>query len=330
MSRVLHALSWLYGSGAEAKNALYDRKLIRPDVVGKPVISIGNLTVGGTGKTPVVDFCLQRLVAMGRKPGIVCRSYRATRADAGRVSGRDPAMDGDEASWYARRYPSLPVWSGPVKRQTARDLVDNESVDVVLVDDGFQHRGLKRDLDLLLIDACEPFSAYQPLPAGRAREAFGNFARADAVVLTKTNLAAPEHVDVLRTRLQREPALPIFEFESRLDGLDDLPGDPLLAVSGIARPESFLQLLRERFPQRSIQTLPFDDHHPYTESDVRKILAVADAAGAVVVTTEKDEVKLRALWPENRPLFPLPLRLTLKGPVEAFDEIIRRVFRSAL
>lgn len=333
MKPAIKALSWLYGSAAEVKNTLYDRKLLRPESCGRRVISVGNLTVGGTGKTPVVDFCLQRLLFQGRRPGIVCRSYRARRTEPGRVSGSSPELDGDEASWYARRHPGVPVWSGPVKRQTARDLADNEDVDVILVDDGFQHRGLKRDLDLLLLDACDPFSAYQPLPAGRAREPFEAFKRAGAILLTKTNLAEPEHLQVLKTRLREAPHIPVFEFESRLDEIE-IPEGPILAVSGIARPESFLELLRRRFPGRTIQALPFGDHHAYTDEDVRKILAVARSMGgeggsaksAVVVTTEKDDVKLRALWPADQTLHSLPLRITLKGSIEAFDELIRRVF----
>lgn len=326
MNPVLSALSEVYLAAADGKNALYDRGWRRPVLCGKPVISIGNLTVGGTGKTPIVDFCLRVLLERGHRPGVVVRSYRASAREPGRVDPALPRLHGDEACWYARRYPGIPVWAGPVKTETARALVAAESVDVVLVDDGFQHRALARNLDLLLVDATDAFAAYQGLPAGRGRERFEGWKRADAIFLTKTNLAEDVHVAALRRLFS--PEKPLIEFRSALTGLEGLPAGDLVAVSGIARPESFLRLLTEVLPDRGIHEMRFADHHPYGPDDVRKIEALARSRNtSVIVTTEKDETKLRPLWRSTLPLRALSLEVTPTSSVESFYELLRRAFR---
>lgn len=337
MNPFARGFSRIYGAAAEIKNALYDRAVLTPFDAGRPVISVGNLTVGGTGKTPIVDLCVRRLLEDGKKPGIVCRSYRASAAGPGRVDPAKPEIHGDEAAWFARRHPTVPVWSGPVKAKTARALVANENVDVVLLDDGFQHRGLKRAIDLVLLDATDADDAYACLPAGRAREPFTGLARADAVLLTKVNLAPPSRIAQLRARIAppagarpdgaRAPA--IFEFASRLNvaGLEGAKG-PFVAVSGIARPESFRALLEESLPGARFEEIRYADHHPYVVADARRIADRARAIGATaVVTTEKDEIKLRPLWASDIPLKALSLEVAAHGSVESFHDVLRRAFR---
>lgn len=316
MNPLVRGLSRLYGRGAELKNAIYDRGLRKPMKCGKPVISVGNITMGGTGKTPIVDLCVRLLLEHGHRPGIVARSYRARARGPARVNPEQPGHFGDEACWYARRYPQIPVYSGPVKAETAWELAQHEDVDVVLVDDGFQHRALARDVDLVLLDATDPMEAYEPIPAGRAREGFEGVRRASAVILTKVNLSSPEHVQALRRRIGEGPR--IFEFSSVLKAQDVGPG-PFLAVSGIARPESFEALLRERYPSEKIESLAFRDHHPYKAEDVARIVAAARTMGATkVLVTEKDEVKLRPLWSTDLPFVALSLEVSPRESVESF------------
>lgn len=320
MKSLLGGLSSLYGGLAGLNNALYDGGYRSVVKVSVPVISIGNLTVGGTGKTPVTSFCLSLLESKGHRPGLVVRSYRTSRREPGRVnlSAASPESDfGDEAVWYAKTHPSIPVWSGPRKSRTAQEMLKHENVDVILVDDGFQHRALHRDLDLVLLDSTDPEAAYRPLPAGRAREDWSGLSRAQGILWTKCNLApAP--------KLALPPEKPVYHFEAAL-GAKSVRGKALL-VSGIARPESFEALVRASSPELSFDTMVFRDHHPYGAEDVRRIAARASAFGAdVVLTTEKDEVKLRSLWSDSsRPLLALPLEVRLRESVESFYEFLRQ------
>lgn len=305
------------------RNHFYDHRWLKTVHVGVPVISIGNLTVGGTGKTPVADFCLRLLLEKGHRPGLVCRSYRASLKSSQRVIPSAPGevfRVGDEALWFAKRFPQVPVWSGPVKTETALALKAAESVDVILVDDGFQHRRLHRDLDLLLLDAGDALKAYEALPLGRAREAFVGAARADAYLFTKVNLA--EKISPVRDFLPL--GKPVFEFDSQLGQTAKVK--KAFLVSAIARPESFLGLVRQSEPGTQVDVLSFRDHHPYSAGDVRTILAKAKAFGADEVwTTEKDEVKLRSLWPTNAlPLRALSLEAKLRNSVESFYEVLSR------
>lgn len=320
MKSLLEGLSSLYGTLAGLNNALYD-KGYRPAVkMPVPVISVGNLTMGGTGKTPVTSFCLSLLESKGHRPGLVVRSYRTPRREPGRVdlSGPSPESDfGDEAVWYAKKHPAVPVWSGPKKVRTAQELSKREKVDVILVDDGFQHRALRRDLDLVLLDSTDPATAYEPLPLGRAREGWDGLSRAQGILWTKCNLGAE------RPELSLPPGKRVFHFDVGLK-TEAIEGKALL-VSGIARPESFRALVRESSPGLPFETMEFRDHHPYDPADAERILSKARSMGAsVVLTTEKDEVKLRSLWTGSSPtLLALPLEVRLRESVESFYEFLR-------
>lgn len=316
----------MYSSAANLKNYLYDQQILTAENCGRPVISIGNLTMGGTGKTPVVDYCLRLLIAKGHRPGIVCRSYRGSAKAPGSVDAQHPEIFGDEACWYAGRHPGIPVWSGPRKVDTARALVRNADVDVILVDDGFQHRKLHRQVDLLLLDATDGPAAYECVPMGRARESFVHRRRATAICLTKSNLVPENSLQELRERVGL--GVPIFEFRSRLTPREIPSQGSVLLVSGIARPESFRVMVDELLPQRRKASLSFGDHHGYTVKDVEVIEAVAKRNQAeAVLVTEKDAVKLMPLWRSNLPLLPLSLEVDLKGSVESFYEVLRGAFR---
>ncbi|MBX3039326.1 MAG: tetraacyldisaccharide 4'-kinase [Bdellovibrionaceae bacterium] len=323
MKKLLGGLSSLYGAVARLNNSLYDRGSRSVTKVAVPVISVGNLTVGGTGKTPVTSFCLSLLASKGHRPGLVVRSYRTSRREPGRVdlSVSSPESDfGDEAVWYAKTHPSIPVWSGPRKVETAQEMLKHEQVDVLLVDDGFQHRALHRDLDLVLLDSTDSEEAYRPLPLGRARESWAGLGRAQGILWTKCNLGQAPN-------LVLPVGKPVFHFESFLEA-KSLAGKALL-VSAIARPESFEALVRASSPGLAFDTMIFRDHHPYQAGDVRQILSRAESFGAdIVLTTEKDEVKLRPLWKDSsQPLLALPLEVRLRESVESFYEFLRQSLR---
>jgi tetraacyldisaccharide 4'-kinase len=329
MNPALWGLSRIYAGLSGTKNLIYDRGWKLPVAVDVPVISLGNLTVGGTGKTPMADFCLRLMLEKGHRPGVVSRSYRSLLKSPARVNPLEPqaaAIYGDEPVWLAKRHSEVPVWSGPRKWETAQAFVRSESVDVIFLDDGFQHRRLHRDLNLVLLDATDGPRAYESLPLGRARESFGNLHRADALLITKTNLASASKLQELRQSLAFS-GKPIFEFGLKLG---DIPsnGGKFLLVSGIARPESFSALARQTAPTAEFFERIYSDHHPYWAADITEILEQARRLRVdAVLTTEKDEVKLRPLWTgSDIPLRALPLEVVPPASVQSFYELLGSVF----
>lgn len=326
-------LAEVYSGLSKTRNWVYDKGLAPTVQVTLPVVSFGNLTVGGTGKTPVADFTLKLLLEKGHRPGLVTRSYRADLKSPERVKFDEPgaaALYGDEAVWLAGRHPQVPIWSGPVKSETARALAGALQLEVLLVDDGFQHRRLRRNLDVLLVDATEPLGAYRCVPAGRGREPFSSWRRADVILLTKTNLAESEHVAALRKTFSVEK--PVFEFESVL-ATAPVGREPVLLVSGIARPESFKNLFTRLHPEAEMHEMRFADHHPFNVADLRAIAERVRSCGARrIFITEKDDVKLRPLVSEAGGLldFPVevaPLRFELKGSADRYYEVFRGLLR---
>ncbi len=267
---------------------------------GLPVISVGNVTVGGTGKTPMVAWMVRELQAAGRKPAVVSRGYRGK---AGRgplvVSQGDAALVGpdrcgDEPYLLARSLPGAVVVVGS-DRVAGAEEARRLGADVVVLDDGFQHRRLARDFDLVLVDASNPFGNYRLLPAGVLREPLTALARADAVVLTRTR-AAESLVVIERVIRRHHPGVPIFRAGHRRlafvdgQGADLAPPARAVAFCGIGNPQLFLEDLHAQGVEVLASRL-FPDHHAYGERDRQELAALSRQAGATLVTTEKDLVR---------------------------------------
>lgn len=332
--------AWLYG-----RNLLLRRR--RPPV---PVISVGNLTMGGTGKTPLVIYLAQLLKKMDFQPAVLSRGYGRQKAAAaaglaadGRTlvlrGGPEPAVDaataGDEPLLLAGSLPGVPVLVNCRRWQSARWAVNELAADSLLLDDGFQHLALARDLDLVLFSAAALPVKARVFPGGPLREPWSALARADAVVITGVADHNRSAVESFQHWLQRGfTDLPIFLGEYLPVGLVTRPGGkavalskarqrPLFGVAGIARPESFKETLqREGFLLTGFQG--FADHHPYTAADYAQLLAAArqrHAAG--LITTEKDLVKLAPLaaaaGDADLPLLALRVALFME---KAFDDFV--------
>lgn len=318
-------LGRVYGQLSGWNQALYDKGLRKPIRLSRPVISIGNLSVGGTGKTPITAFCLDLLRSKGHHPGLVVRSYKASLDRPSRVdlSAGGAELFGDEAVWYAGKFPEVPVWAGPSKSRSAEAMLEQDpKIDVVLVDDGFQHRRLFRDLNLLLLDSEEPLSAYRPFPEGRLREPLSGHLRADAYLWTKWEKGRTP------VSLPLNEEKPQFHFSSNLAA--SVPREKCVVVSGIARPQNFLRLLERGGLPAERLILEFPDHHDYRIQDVLRIQETAKVNGcAKVLTTEKDAVKLSRLWNgSDIKLLALPLEVHLEESVESFYEFLSRPLRS--
>jgi tetraacyldisaccharide 4'-kinase len=294
---LLRPFGALYGLCAGLRNAAFDRGYCRVHRLPVPVVAVGNLTVGGTGKTPTVAWLCELARARGRRPGVLARGY-------GRARG---APLNDEGEMLARALPWLLQAQDPDRVAGGRRLVER-GADFVVLDDGFQHRRLHRDVDLVCLDARLPFGNGRCLPAGGLREHHGGLRRAHIVLLTRAGGLQREAVDRLVDRVRRHagrPELPVFACEHaprdvvRQPGgaaleLGTLRGRRAVLLSAIARPESFgataaalgVEIAGERC---------YRDHHRFTPAELDGAAQAARAADAIVLTTEKDDARLSAL-----------------------------------
>ncbi|HEY6066725.1 MAG TPA: tetraacyldisaccharide 4'-kinase [Thermoanaerobaculia bacterium] len=328
----LAPFSTLYGRALESRARLYRSGTFAAQRAAIPVISVGNLTLGGTGKTPFVEFLARRLRFEGRTPAIVSRGYgRRSKGVVVVSEGGGPLVGpdegGDEPVAIARRVPGVPVIVGERRADAARAAHDL-GADLILLDDGFQHLALRRDVDLLLLDAADPFGGGQLPPRGTLREPLSALGRADAVVFTRVDRADPPRE--ARSELARwNPAAPVFTARIRPAGLWDERGSsvgetPLssrrfLAVCGIANPGSFRASLAE-LDLSAEELLAFPDHHHYGRRDLERIGRAADRTGSAwIATTEKDAVKL-----EGRTSLPVvALRLEVEVNESDFFPFLR-------
>ena len=274
-----------------------------------PVISVGNLTVGGTGKTPVVDLLSRELQGRKIKPAILSRGYRRKNNNTQKRlrfcenKHADPDLFGDEPYMLAMRNPEVPVYVDSSRIAAADSAEKNDNPDVLVLDDAFQHLAIHRDLNLLLIDTDRGLGNGNLIPYGILREPASQWKRADAIIVTKANISSTDAVsEILNKELKVTCPVFNFNFEARgfyrLDGEDrqqiqHLAGKNLLTVSGIAQPDGFRKML-ESLEGNLTGSLEFADHHDYSINDVHKILKKQDELKPdFIVTTEKDAVKLR-------------------------------------
>jgi tetraacyldisaccharide 4'-kinase len=287
-----------WGAVVGARRRLYESGWLRSERVDAPVVSVGNLTWGGTGKTPILAYLAARFEAAGRRVGIVSRGYRRRSSGLVVVSDGGGAVasvssGGDEPVLLARRFPRAIVVVAERRPEGAREAI-RFGAEILLLDDAFQHLAIARDADVVLVDADDPWGGGLP-PSGRAREAPGALSRADVVVVTRATRGVSSAADAAVPRLT---AAPIFHSRFRFAGWfsGDAPAapppGPAFAFCAIANPESFRATLEEAGARVS-EFAAFRDHHPYADADLRKIEERAGRAGAgVLVTTEKDAVKL--------------------------------------
>jgi len=321
------------------RNLFYDRAgaATRADL---PVLSIGNLTAGGTGKTTMVAYLARVLRSWGRHPAVVSRGYggRAGRGPLVVSSGEGPRVgaerSGDEPYLLAQSLPGIPVVVGS-DRIAGTAAAKELGADVVVLDDGFQHRRLARDLDIVLLDAAGPFGNYHLLPAGPLREPISGIARADVVVITRSRPG--ESFVVLERVVRRYNArAPILRSANHRVGFVDAEGtrsprpERAVAFCGIGNPASFLvDLEAEGVGVTAFH--PFDDHHPYTDAEWRGLLEDARRAGCGLVTTEKDLARLGPLAASagTTPILALRIEAVVHDEAKLFDAVREALARGA-
>ncbi len=298
MRSVLWIASLFYGAAVRARNAAYDGGFLKARRVSVPVISIGNLSLGGTGKTTLVQWCAETLLAAGKRPAILSRGYGRRDPGAGAVIvGPEPdvARSGDEPLLLARALKGVPVIVDPDRVRGARLAIEKFKPDVLLLDDGFQHRRLGRDLDILCFDD-SLFAAPFQFPRGFLREPFSGVARARAAAMKSQNGKISRPFDIPAAYYQyRVREIKNFA-NGEVLGPDWLQGRKVWAASAIAHPESFERTLREAGAEVSGASR-FSDHFDFGAADIKGLESVAQKHSAALVMTAKDAVKLPAGFP---------------------------------
>lgn len=312
---VLLPLSWLYGALTKGHNYLYDHGFKAAASFDLPVISVGNLTVGGTGKTPLVEYLI-RLIGASRKVALLSRGYKRLSRGFVLADKTSTARDiGDEPLQIHRKFPDMAVAVQEKRAEGIRCLLQlRPETEAILLDDAFQHRAVQPSLSLLAVDYHRPVFDDWLLPAGSLRESLRGMKRADVIVVTKcpeylgdeerksfiARLGSEKRQQVFFSHIAYTAVCPAFPEKSPLTPVDPLSlkdsGRPLLAFCGIGSPQPFVEYIRQLDPQAEVLTFP--DHHRYTDSDIARIARAAMPVreqGGLILTTEKDCCRLADL-----------------------------------
>ena len=303
--------SSIFGAGVRSRNALYDCGIVHARELCGPVISVGNVSVGGSGKTPFILLLGELLKKREIAFDILSRGYGRTKRGVAQVDpGGTPGDFGDEPLLLARRL-GTPVIVGEDRYEAGLFAEKNFRPQVHLLDDGFQHRGLARDFDIVLVTAED--TRDRLLPAGRLREPLDSLSRADAVVLTSG--ASPESFPSYGKLVWRV---------RRGIWLTSVPARPIV-FCGIARPQNFLLQLRTAGVEPAAQAF-FPDHHAYTERDIKDLLKLRQQSEAEsFVTTEKDAINLGGYLQALHPLTVVRVKMELVDAANALDTMLRMI-----
>lgn len=289
--KLLRPIEFLYHLVSDFKNFLYDSGLLKSNELAVPVVSIGNISFGGTGKTPHVIFLAKEL-SKNKRVAVVCRSYKTILSLPQKIDLKKTncaEIFGDEACLLQQELPNCSVWCGPDKSQTATACLEDKP-EVIIVDDGFSHRKLKKNVDVLLVHAVAGFSDY-------TREFIGNIKRAKFIILTNSQKTTELELSLLKNEIIKiSPELKDFIFLSQsLTGLSLKKQTPLFVFCGIARPQNLREELEKEY--RVVDFLSFADHHKFSENEQKSIyekfiVAKKNEPELEVVCTAKDFVKI--------------------------------------
>jgi tetraacyldisaccharide 4'-kinase len=329
----------LYGLGARGRRELYGRGLLRAQRLPAPVVSVGNLTVGGTGKTPVTACLAREVMGAGQRVAILSRGYGGQRRDVTRVSDGErilagPPAVGEEAYWLARALPGAAVYTASERFSAGLAAWREFRPQLFLLDDGFQHLQLHRDLDLVLLDAASPFGNGCLLPRGPLREPKAALAAAQVLILTRFEAGVHE-----QTRAELAAAFPdkliltaaiTPAAARRHPGAEAYPpaalsGLKLYAFAGLARPEVFSRTLGELGVDLT-GFKAFPDHHAFSPRDLAALIREAGASQAAgLITTSKDWARLGEAWDADLPLWVLEVEAQI-AEVARLMELLARLW----
>lgn len=341
-------LAWIYGLVVFLRNHLYDWGFLKSTNPSIHTICVGNLAVGGTGKTPHVDYLIN-LLKDEFKVATLSRGYK--RKSHGFVLASDNSTSediGDEPLLYKTRYPQIYVAVDANRVKGVKKLTETDSsIDPVILDDAFQHRAIKCGLNIIISEYENIYYRDSLLPAGRLREGKSGMKRADIIVISKTpekttavdirnvlkDIKPYPHQQVFFSYLKYGELYSISNPSEKIDTLNDLFRFRLIVFTGIGNPQPMVTYLKEY--SAGVSHLPFADHHEYSISDIntiQKYYEGFEGGNKLIVTTEKDlmRLKLPALWDtvQRMNIFVLPVEVTFKDKTEEFNQIILKYVRA--
>lgn len=348
-------LSLLYLAAIQLRFFLYRIRVLRSRSVTAWVISVGNITLGGTGKTPVVERLARLLHSRGRKVAVISRGYRrktgprwkrfrekilgapTTRmVSDGKNILLNSRVAGDEPYLLAANLEGIPVLINRNRAKAALYAIRRLKVDTIILDDGFQHLGLKRDLDIVLVDSRYPFGNGRIFPRGILREPVRNLSRADLILITKASEGQEEDLKAELRRFNQQAEIlecrhnPVYLRDVRTSikaSLEFIKGAKAATLAGIANPYGFERMLK-KLGVEVIYSRRFADHHFYTQQELIDTMNKASLRGAeILLTTEKDAVRFPRLPPGKLPVFFLRVRIDSVREEEDFGQEVLRFLR---
>ena len=353
----LFIASRFYRMAIQFRNWLYDKRVIRHHALGCLVVSIGNVSCGGTGKTPVVEVFARTLSARGRKVAVLSRGYRSKKLSFKekmrlRLSGKkidlppkvvsdgknlllNSEFAGDEPFMLASNLKDVAVVVDKDRVKSGIYAIENFKTDLIILDDGFQYLMLKPHINIVLVDSSDPFGNGHVLPRGTLREPIKNIRRADYIFLTKSD--GTHKIQHLKRFLRRctrraeiiecchKPKYIVSMSDGKQEELSYLKGKKVAALSAIAKPESFEAFLKQ-LGAELVYCDHYADHHRYTQQEIIDFINQAKAAGAeYIVTTEKDAVRIPKIDRCDVPLIYLRIQIDILSGQENFDQCISRI-----
>jgi tetraacyldisaccharide 4'-kinase len=346
--KLKRALLWLpaklYELAVRLRVVAYETGYLKQKKLDATVISVGNLTLGGAGKTPMVDYIARYLKSEGHSVAVLTRGY--ARESSGRRVLNDPSVDnftggsyrefGDEPLMLARSLPDIPIIVDKDRYKAGRWVESEFEAEVLVLDDGYQHLALARDLNILLIDATDPLGGFEMLPFGRLREPLYGLKRADAIIITRADRPFDQGQTQAIIKYYCGDKVPVMYFYWTITKLrhlatgeaydsKDLAGWNVAVACGIGNPQAFaedilqigINIVSENF---------FADHHPFAQEDLDRVTRDAQDAGAdAIVTTEKDAVRLEALTHGDVPIYAARLEIQSDDEVRLKSLLLRTV-----
>lgn len=355
LKKALLGVSYVFSGIVQCRYFLYEKRILKPQPLGCRVIVVGNLTVGGTGKTPVVEMLAKALRDRGRSVAILSRGYKSKTepllkkiwrsishgavpppkvVSDGNTLFLDSEEAGDEPYMLARNLPGVKVIVDKNRVKGGYYAIKKYKVDTLILDDGFQYLPLKGWLNILLIDKTNPFGNGKLLPRGILREPIKHLKRASYVFITKSD--GIEDPQLMATIQQYQPGLPLIEcrhYPTSFKALDNshslslnsMEGKAIAVLSGIASPKSFEQFLEDRGAY-IVHKKQFTDHHRFTDYELEAFVKDAlDAKAGYLLMTEKDAVRLPKNWSPPLPAYYLRIKIDILKGQDTFERLVRKI-----
>ena len=326
-------LSFIYGSLVDIRNFFYETNILSTKSLNCKVISIGNITVGGSGKTPTVEYLSNLLQSKGHKVGIISRGYKRKSKSTlvvtdGKKKPKSWEHVGDEPFLLAHKLENIPIVVGASRYKAGSMMIEKFQPDVILIDDGFQHLSLHRDLDIVLVNSKDKRSDHKLIPSGKLREPISNLTKADLIIITKSNIHAPSNYLINKIESFNRPTIynelqidSLLQIKSnKINKLDKIANKKVYLFSALGDNESFKKIMGYT-DAKIVGHSKYPDHYQYTLDDLNDIEQKAKKCNAeFLITTEKDLVKIN---PQNRKIdiYTVRMKMIFK-PDKLFNEYI--------